>query len=400
MLQGKTIVAGVTGGIAAYKAVELVSRLRKCGADIHVIMTRAATEFIQPLTFREVSGNAVIVSMWDEPKNWHVQHVSIARKADLFVIAPATANVIGKIAHGVADDMLTTTVMATTAPVLFAPAMNTAMYTNPIVQGNIKKLKDYGYLFMEPVCGHLACGESGVGRLPEPADIENHIIRLLVGEKPLSGKKFLVTAGGTREPIDPVRYIGNRSSGKMGYALAEAARDKGAQVVLISGPTFLPPPGGMDFITVETAQEMREAVLARFPDADVVIKAAAVADYRPKYAAEHKIKKASEELTIELEKNPDILWELGRQKDGRVLVGFAAETQKIMEHGWDKLKRKNLDMLVANDVTAAGAGFQGDTNIVNVFYGDGSVEEWPLMTKKQVADNILGKIYKLLQKKG
>lgn len=396
MLQGKTIVVGVTGGIAAYKAADMVSRLRKKNADIHVVMTHSATEFIQPLTFREITGNPVIVNMWDEPQRWNVQHISLARKADLIAIVPATANIIGKIAHGIADDMLTTTVLATTAPVFFAPAMNTAMYINPIMQDNMKRLKSYGYIFMEPDCGHLACGEAGIGRLPEPADIVERITQLLVQEKVLTGKKILVTAAGTQEPIDPVRYIGNHSSGKMGYAIAEAARNKGAQTILVSGPSPLAPPDGVEFVPVQTAQEMREAVLAYFAEVDVVVKAAAVADYRPKCVAEHKMKKTSDEMFIELEKTPDILWELGQKKQNQVLVGFAAETQNLLQHGRDKLQQKNLDMLVANDITAAGAGFNTDTNIVKIIFRNGNVEEWPLLTKKQVAENLLDKIYELL----
>lgn len=399
MLEGKTIVAGVTGGIAAYKAADLASRLRKQGADLHVIMTRSATEFIQPLTFREITGNPVIVSMWDEPKRWSVQHIGLARKADLFVIVPATANVLGKISHGIADDMLTTTVMATTAPVLFVPAMNSAMYLNPIVQDNIKRLKAYGYLFMEPVAGPLACGESGIGRLPEPADIAEYIGQCLAEDQTLAGKKILITAAGTQEPIDPVRYIGNRASGKMGYALAEAAKNKGASVVLVSGPTHLAPPAGVELIAVNTAGEMRDAVVSRFPELDVVIKTAAVADYRPKVTTEQKIKKAAGELVLTLEKTPDILRELGQQKQHQILVGFAAETENLLEHGRDKLYRKNLDMLVVNDVTAAGAGFATDTNIVNIMFPDGTVEEWPIMTKKRVAEKLLGKIIELMQKK-
>lgn len=399
MLQGKTIVVGVTGGIAAYKAVDLASRLRKEGADLHVIMTRAATEFIQPLTFREITGNPVIDNMWAEPKSWNVQHVSMARKADLLIIVPATANVIGKIAHGIADDMLTTTVMAATSPVLFVPAMNTAMYTNPIMQDNLRRLKSCGYLFMEPASGPLACGETGIGRLPEPADILAHITQFFAKGQRLSGKRILVTAAGTQEPLDPVRYIGNRSSGKMGYALAEAARNNGAQVVLISGPAVLEPPAGVEFVPVRTAQQMREAVWAYFAEMDVVIKAAAVADYRPKNVAEHKIKKMSGDMVVELEETPDILWELGQKKCKQILVGFAAETQNLRENGLDKLRRKNLDMLVANDVTVPGAGFHTDTNIVKLCLADGSVEEWPLMTKKQVAEKLLDNIYTLLQKK-
>jgi phosphopantothenoylcysteine decarboxylase / phosphopantothenate---cysteine ligase len=399
MLQGKTIVVGVTGGIAVYKAVDLVSRLRKLGADIHVIMTKSATQFVQPLTFREISGNPVVTDMWDEPKMWHVQHISLARKADLLAIVPATANIMGKIAHGIADDMLTTTVLATTAPVFLAPAMNTQMYKNPITQDNMHRLRSYGFRIMEPASGYLACGEEGMGRLPEPADIVDRIVAIMMAKRDFSGKTMLVTAAGTQEPIDPVRYIGNRSSGKMGYAIAQAARDRGARVILISGPTFLPQPHGIEFIAVQTAQEMKEAVLRYYGEVQVVIKAAAVADYRPQQAAEHKIKKLNSHMTIELEKNPDILWELGQKKQHQILVGFAAETQSLLENAREKLERKNLDMLVANDVTIAGAGFNTETNIVKLLLSGGAIEELPLLTKKEVAEIILDKIDVFLQRK-
>jgi phosphopantothenoylcysteine decarboxylase / phosphopantothenate---cysteine ligase len=399
MLQGKTIVVGVTGGIAVYKAADLVSRLRKLGADIHVIMTKSAAQFVQPLTFREISGNPVVSDMWDEPRMWHVQHISLARKADLLAIVPATANIIGKIAHGIADDMLTTTVMATTAPVFLAPAMNTQMYKNPITQDNMRRLRSYGFQIMEPASGYLACGEEGMGRLPEPADIVDRIVAIMMVKRDFSGKTVLVTAAGTQEPIDPVRYIGNRSSGKMGYAIAQAARDRGARVILISGPTFLSQPHGIEFIAVQTAQEMKDAVLRHYAEVHVVIKAAAVADYRPQQAAEHKIKKLNPHMTIELEKNPDILLELGQKKQHQILVGFAAETHNLLENAREKLQRKNLDMLVANDVTIAGAGFNTDTNIVKLLLSNGAIEELPLLTKKEVAEKILDKIDEFLQRK-
>jgi len=399
MLQGKTIVVGVTGGIAAYKTVDLISRLRKLGAHIHVIMTRAATQFVQPLTFREISGQPVVVDMWDEPIMWNVQHVSLARKADLLAIVPATANTLGKIAHGIADDMLTTTVMATTAPVFLAPAMNTKMYINPITQENITRLKELGYLFMEPTSGHLACGEDGVGRLPDPADIVHRIIQILSTQQDLADRRILVTAAGTQEPIDPVRYIGNHSSGKMGYALAEVARERGAQVVLISGPSNLRPPEGIEFIMVNTAAEMRTAVLKYYPEVDVVVKAAAVADYRPKIPAAHKIKKHAEQMVIELEKNPDILAELGELKRHQILVGFAAETQNLEENAQAKLRRKNLDMLVANDVTVAGAGFNSETNLVKLLLADGRWKSLPLMSKKEVAHRVMDEILGVIQNK-
>jgi phosphopantothenoylcysteine decarboxylase/phosphopantothenate--cysteine ligase len=291
MSSGQTIVIGVAGGIAAYKAVEIVSRLKKAGHTVYVIMTKAATEFVTPLTFREISGNPVVADMWEEPKTWNVQHIALASRANLFLIAPATANIIGKIANGIADDMLTTTVMATKAPIILAPAMNTNMYLNPITQQNLNKLAGLGYHIVEPASGMLACGVDGPGRLPEPADIVKKVKSLLQGNRDLAGKRVLVTAAGTREPIDPVRYIGNHSSGKMGYALAEAAAARGAEVILVSGPSSLACPAGITVKKVETAAQMREAVLAEFDTVDVVIKAAAVADYRPETAADQKIKK-------------------------------------------------------------------------------------------------------------
>lgn len=392
MLAGKNILLGVTGGIAAYKAVEIVSRLRKAGAAVHVIMTEGATKFVAPLTFREISGNPVVHTMWDEPKTWNVEHIALAQWADCFVIAPATANMIGKIASGIADDMLSTTAMAATSPVMIAPAMNTNMYHNPITQQNMAKLHQLGYHIIEPAAGMLACGIEGVGRLPEPVVVVEAIQALFAAQSDLKSKKVLVTAGGTREPIDPVRYIGNRSSGKMGYALAEAAVKRGAQVVLVSGPVSLTPPVGVQFIPVETAQEMRAAVLAEFADSDIVIKAAAVADYRVACQASQKIKKTGDTLSLVLEKNPDILAELGRIKTQQILVGFAAETENLIAHAAEKLQRKNADLIVANDVTLQGAGFNADTNIVKLLYKDGNVEELPQMAKKELADVIFDKI--------
>ncbi len=408
MIDGKNIVVGVSGGIAAYKAVELVSRLKKAGATVYVIMTKAATEFVTPLTFRELSGNPVAVDLWSEVKHWNVEHIALASTADLFVVAPATANIIGKVANGIADDMLSTTIMATQAPVIMAPAMNTNMYNNPLVQQNIAKLTALGYSFIEPASGMLACGVEGQGRLPEPACIVDYIVDFmkkqfanpanLIEKNDLAGKKVIVTAGGTREPLDPVRYIGNRSSGKMGYALAEAAKARGAQVTLISGPTKLKPPDGVAYVSVETAAEMRQAVLAEYQVADIVIKAAAVADYKPQQVALQKIKKAGDTLTLVLEKNPDILLELGQRKDQQILVGFAAETESLLEHAGDKLMKKNLDMIVANDVTQAGAGFNTDTNIVKLLYRDGRIEEIAQMTKRELADVIFDKIQQIVKK--
>ena len=392
MLKGKTVVLGVCGGIAAYKAVDVVSRLVKCGAAVHVIMTAAAAQFVTPLTFREISGQPVYTTMWEDPKLWNVEHIALARRADLFVIAPATANMIGKIAHGIADDFLSTTVMATTAPVLIVPAMNTEMYLSAATQTNLKILADRGFHLMKPESGPLACGTAGIGRLPEPAAIVEQVaVHFEIG-KSLQGVRLLVTAGGTREAIDPVRYIGNRSSGKMGYAIAAVAAERGAEVTLVSGPVALAAPPGVTRVSVESALEMRDAVLAAFPTVDIVIKAAAVADYRPEVVAEQKIKKQSSSMTVNLIKNPDILAELGSSKSGQFLVGFAAETQDLAKNAAEKLRRKNLDMLVANDVTQAGAGFESETNIVKVFYQDGVSEELPQMSKRELAAVLLDRV--------
>ncbi len=392
MITGKNIVIGVTGGIAAYKAVEVVSRLKKLGANVHVIMTQAASEFITPLTFREISGQPVVCNMWEEPKQWNVQHITLATLADLFLVVPATANIIGKISNGIADDMLSTTVMATKAPVILAPAMNTNMYLNPIVQKNLSTLKENGYMVLEPASGKMACGTEGVGRLPEPEAIVKHVVDFFSKDKRLDGKKVIVTAAGTREPIDPVRYIGNRSSGKMGYAIAAAAARRGAKVILISGPSHLEPPAGVIFKSVETTQQMMAAVLDEYDDSHIVIKAAAVADYRPKIAEQHKIKKSSDTLELILEKNPDILLELGKNKKHQILVGFAAETQDLLRYAKGKLEKKNLDMIVANDVSLPDAGFNVDTNIAKVVYRDGRIDELPKMTKESLAEVILDKI--------
>ena len=392
MLTGKTVVLGVCGGIAAYKSVEVVSRLVKLGAAVHVIMTAAATKFITPLTFREISGHPVYTTMWEEPKLWNVEHIALARRADLFVIAPATANMIGKIANGIADDFLSTTVMATTAPVLLVPAMNTEMYLSAATQTNLKTLADRGFHLMTPESGPLACGTAGIGRLPEPSAIVERIAAHFSAGKSLQGVRLLVTAGGTREAIDPVRYIGNRSSGKMGYAIAAVAAERGAEVILVSGPVSLAAPTGVTRVSVESALEMRDAVLAAFPTVDIVIKAAAVADYRPDVVAEQKIKKQSSNMTVNLIKNPDILAELGSSKSSQFLVGFAAETQDLAKNATEKLRRKNLDMLVANDVTQAGAGFESETNIVKVFYQDGVSEELPQMSKLELAAVLLDRV--------
>lgn len=416
MLKDKNIILGVTGGIAAYKCVDLVSRLRKQGANVHVILTKGAQNFVTETAMREISGNPVVTSMWQEIQQYDVEHIALAQMADVVLVAPATANVIAKCACGMADDMLTTTLLATKAPVFFAPAMNTNMYENSITQQNLHTLQERGCHIIDPAAGHLACGTSGVGRMPEPQELVEILADFLATGKELaesdeadsrqhladgldfSGLNILVTAAGTREPIDPVRYIGNRSSGKMGYAIAEAARDLGANVTLISGPSALPPLAGVNFFKVESARDMRRLVLENFPESQIVIKAAAVADYRVKNVADHKIKKNDEELTLVLEKNPDILKELGQKKQkGQVLVGFAAETQNLIQYAQSKLEKKNLDMIVANDVSKPQAGFNVDTNLIKLLKRDGSIEELPLMSKKDLAYIILNHVMKIYQ---
>lgn len=394
ILKGKSVVVGVCGGIAAYKVVEVVSRLKKLGADVDVIMTAHAQKFVTPLTFRSLSHNPVVTDMFDEPEYWDIKHISLARKAHLFIIAPATANIIGKLASGIADDMLSTTVVATTAPVLIVPAMNYNMYSNPIVQQNIEKLKALGYIFMEPDTGVMAEGSSGKGRLPEPEAIVERAAAILKPRRDLEGMKIMVTAGPTRENIDPVRYISNYSSGKMGYAVAQAAAERGADVLLISGPVALDKPDDAEVISVVTAQQMYDAVMAHFPDCDAVVMAAAVADYRASEISGLKLKKNGDEIVLKLEKNPDILKELGKIKDGRILAGFCAETDHLTENAVKKLKEKNLDMIVANDVTMEGAGFGTDTNIIKIVKRDGSVTDLPLMTKLEAAHRILDEIVK------
>ncbi len=396
MLQGKCVILGVTGGIAAYKAAELLRLLVKSGAEIHVVMTRSAQEFITPLTFQALSGNPVHTELFSLIQEQEIGHISLADRADLILVAPATANLIGKVANGIADDLLTTTIMATRAKVLFAPAMNSNMWENPIYQENHAKLEDLGYHFVEPAYGELACGWQGKGKLPDPQEIFNSA-RALLGNNDLAGKTVLVTAGPTREEIDPVRFLSNHSSGKMGYAVACAARNRGARVVLISGPVNLHEPKGVETIQVVSAREMHEAVMKMAGQADLIIKAAAVADFRPVVRGDQKVKKGSTETTtIELQRNPDILAELGQQKGSRVLIGFAAETEELLKHAREKLASKNLDMIVANDVTQEGAGFNGDTNIVRFLSADGHVEELPQMTKAEVADLLLDRATALL----
>lgn len=391
-LKGKSVVVGVCGGIAAYKVVEVVSRLKKMGAEVDVIMTANARKFVTPLTFRSLSHRPVVTDMFSDPEYWEIKHVSLAQKADLFIIAPATANIIGKLASGIADDMLTTTVVATKAPVLVVPAMNHDMYANAIVQRNIRTLRELGYIFMEPDTGRMAEGSSGKGRLPEPSAIVEKACSILKSEQDLAGIRIMVTAGPTRESIDPVRYITNHSSGKMGYAVAQAARERGADVLLISGPAEVECPDGVRLISVTTAQEMEEAVLANFENCDVVVMAAAVADYRPAEVSEMKIKKNGDEMVLRLVKNPDILKKLGTMKGNRILVGFSAETDDLEGNAADKLESKNLDMIVANDVTMEGAGFGTDTNIIKILKCDGTVIDLPLMSKLEAAHRILDEV--------
>lgn len=399
MLKDKTIIIGVCGGIAAYKTADLVSRLRKLEAEVHVVMTRAATHFITPLTLATLSQNPVAVEMFGESHQPYIRHIELARGADLVLIAPATANIIGKIANGIADDLLTTLVMASTAPVVLAPSMNVHMFENPILQENLQKLSRLGFRIIQPAEGVLACGDTGRGRLPEPEELVNQVRRILQPDQDLQGLRVLVTAGGTRESIDPVRFITNHSTGRMGYALAEAAGERGASVVLVSGPTHLPPPPGVEVVRVTSAREMHQAVQARFAETDVVLKAAAVADYRPKTAAQQKIKKEDGGLVIELERNPDILYELGKQKQRQVLVGFAAETENLEEYSRKKIRQKNLDLIVANDVSREGAGFGTETNIVTLFYPDQRKLELPCMSKREVAHRILDEVAKILSER-
>lgn len=391
MLKGKKIVLGVTGGIAVYKAVDLVSRLRKRGCEVRVVMTEHAQQFVTPLTFKEISGNAVATSMWNSNQEFNVEHIALANWADAFLVAPATANILAKMTYGIADDLLSTTLLAAQAPIVVCPAMNTGMYLNAATQENIAKLQSRGITVMPPASGHLACGTSGPGRLPEPQQIVEFMSSFFAGrEGDLRGLKVLVTAAGTREPIDPVRFVGNRSSGKMGYAVAQMAAERGAEVLLISGPSALAVPPNVKAVQVESTNEMLEACLAAYDAVDIVIKAAAVADYRPRDVADQKIKKKTDDaLIVVMDKNPDILKTLGAKKAHQVLVGFAAETQNLLANAREKVVKKNLDMIVANDVTAAGAGFNSDTNIVKFLYANGDVCELEQMPKVDVANRIL-----------
>jgi phosphopantothenoylcysteine decarboxylase/phosphopantothenate--cysteine ligase len=394
-VKDKKIIVGITGGIAAYKAAELVRLLVKAGAQVRVAMTANAARFVTPLTFEALSGHRVIRDMWGQEETT-IDHITWGQESDLIIIAPATANIIAKMAHGIADDFLSTMVLAATAKILVCPSMNDRMLINPAVQDNLRILNERNFAVMVPGEGQLACRSEGPGRLPEPQEIVEHAWTLL-SPQDLSGQKVLITAGPTIEPIDPVRYISNRSSGKMGFALAKAARRRGASVTLVSGPVSLMPPYGVTFIPVKTADEMRNAVMENRPGRDIVIKAAAVSDYRPKDSAQQKIKKGPDSLTLDLLKNPDILWELGNSKKQSpfVLVGFAAETEDLPANAEAKLKAKNLDMIVANDVSRNDAGFETDTNIVKMIFADGHVEDSPLMTKDEVADLVLDRIKSL-----
>lgn len=399
MLKNKKIVLGISGGIAAYKAAELTRALIKEGAQVKVIMTKSAMEFITPLTFKTLSQNQVYMEMFAPADQYNMAHIALAEFADAFVIAPATANIIGKIASGIGDDLLSTTIMAQDKPTLICPAMNDKMLSNPVVQDNIRKLKKYGYVIMESAEGELACKTTGKGRLPEiPAIMEE--IKKLITPQDYAGVKILVTAGPTEEPLDPVRYITNLSSGKMGYALADAAQRRGAKVTLISGPTSLPLPSVEKICNVRTAREMHKAVLENYKKADIIIKAAAVADYRPKVQAEEKIKKVGKAISLELERNPDIIADIGKEKGRRVLVGFAMETQNLLANAREKLQKKNMDLIVANNLREEGAGFRTDTNIITMIDRKGQTESLGKMTKVEAADAILNRIKKITVGKG
>ena len=384
----KTVLLGVTGSIAAYKTAELASSLKKMGYNVHVLMTENATNFINPITFETLTGNKCLVDTFDRNFEFSVEHVSVAKQADVCLIAPASANVIGKLANGIADDMLTTTVMACKCKVIIAPAMNTNMYTNPIVQDNIEKLTRFGYEVIQPDTGYLACGDTGIGKMPSPDELLWYILRETACDKDLSGKKVLVTAGPTMEKIDPVRYITNHSTGKMGYSIAKMCMLRGADVTLVSGKTNEKPPKFVNVIDIVSAKDMFDAVTSNFDTADIVIKAAAVADYRPKNPADEKVKKKDGELQIELERTDDILQYLGEHKTHQFLCGFSMETENMLENSKAKLAKKNLDMIVANNLKQSGAGFGTDTNVVTIITSD-TVKELPLMSKDEAANQII-----------
>ncbi|OCB00962.1 bifunctional phosphopantothenoylcysteine decarboxylase/phosphopantothenate--cysteine ligase CoaBC [Clostridium beijerinckii] len=384
----KNLVLGVSGGIAVYKALEIVSLLVKKDINVNVIMTESATKFVTPLSFQSLSQNMVTCDMFAEPKAWEIQHISLAEKADVFLVAPATANIIGKVANGIADDMLSTTIMATKAKVIFAPAMNTNMYENPIVQENIKKLKSLGYEFIDPAEGRLACGTSGKGKLESPEIIVDKVLMELNENKDLLNKNVVVTAGPTIAPVDPVRFITNRSTGKMGYAIAKEARNRGANVTLISGPTSIIAPKDINVVEVSTNEEMKNEVMNIFDEADIVIKSAAVADYKPKNYSTQKIKKGDGELCIEFIRDNDILMELGSKKKDQILVGFAAESQELKDNAMSKLQRKNLDYIVANDITASDTGFASEDNKVIILSKEGKEIYLDKMSKEKIATNL------------
>ncbi len=394
MLKNKTVTVGITGGIAAYKIASLVSALVKLHATVEVVMTKNATEFISPLTFEELTGNRVMTDTFDRNFTRQVEHISLAEKTDLLIIAPATANICAKLAHGIADDMLTTTTLACRCPKLISPSMNTNMYENPVTQDNLDILRRYGWHVIEPASGRLACGAVGKGKLPEPETLVEHVLRHIAFEHDMAGKKVLVTAGPTVESLDPVRFISNRSTGKMGYAIAKAAMRRGADVTLVSGPTSIEPPMFVDLINVESAEEMFEAVKAH-ADADIIVKSAAVADYTPETYADEKIKKSDGELSIPLKRTQDILSYLGENKrEGQIICGFSMETENLIENSRKKLKKKNVDMICANSLKTEGAGFGTDTNVVTVITDNGD-EELPIMSKDGVAHAILNRVLKL-----
>ncbi|RXS76738.1 bifunctional phosphopantothenoylcysteine decarboxylase/phosphopantothenate--cysteine ligase CoaBC [Blautia faecicola] len=400
MLKGKTVVLAVSGSIAAYKIASLASALGKLHADVQVLMTQNATNFINPITFETLTGNKCLVDTFDRNFQYSVEHVALAKRADVVLVAPASANVIGKIANGIADDMLTTTVMACKCKKIISPAMNTQMFENPIVQDNLKKLEHYGYEVIQPAVGLLACKDVGAGKMPEPETLLEYILREVAYEKDLKGKKILVTAGPTQEPIDPVRYLTNHSSGKMGYAIAKVCSMRGADVTLVSGKTAIKPPLFVNVVPVTTARDMYEAVTSRFDQQDIVIKAAAVADYRPKTISDQKVKKADGELSIEMERTDDILKYLGEHKrEDQFLCGFSMETEHMLENSRKKLEKKNLDMIVANNVKVEGAGFAGDTNIVTLITKDDETQ-LPLLSKEETAVEIMNKILEITAEKG
>ena len=399
MLKGKTVLLGITGSIAAYKIAYLASALHKLHADVHVLMTENATNFINPITFETLTGNKCLVDTFDRNFQFQVEHVSIAKKADVVMIAPASANVIGKLANGLADDMLTTTVMACRCQKILAPAMNTAMYENPVVQDNIRKLKNYGYEVITPASGYLACGDTGAGKMPEPETLLEYILKETAFRKDLAGKKLLVTAGPTQEAIDPVRCLTNHSSGKMGYAIAKMAMLRGAEVTLVSGPTAIEPPLFVKVVPVTSARDMFEAVTGLSDEQDIIIKAAAVADYRPKQVSEDKVKKKDDQASIELERTDDILKYLGQhKKQGQFLCGFSMETKDMLRNSRAKLEKKNLDMVAANNLKVEGAGFQGDTNVLTLITEDWE-KELALMSKDEAAKCLLDELLKIKKNK-